>query len=633
MADATELMEALAEIASRRDEGGCLVLAPTLTAALLHLPPSAALQRAIAAVTGAGSRSHPSDGGSNHSGTVPRPLLLHEGAAVRMAVLRALSQLVARNEQVGAPEKAGASASSALSAAALLQLYREQVAWPLLLAGGAGQHEVCRCVCRLAAAARGNGGVHTEDVGTGHSSSRAVAAPSLGGAEALELLQRACLASIEGRVQALRGEVGGASSPPLHGGALGGGDHMEAAGGGGGGRRLPVEGACHLGAALCGGGVWCEAFSPRLLAAVLELLLLESKPRTHGYEGVAVGDGGDGEPTRAEPLPPHGGGSPDDDDDDEAAPQAMSEPSVASLCLGQILPGLVACAPPSERSGGADGGGAGRVWSALWEAVQRGLADGDDTGATGGGRNVGLALGCRFHSLLFGQDLRLPRRASSASKVAGDGDGTEPEEEEVVALSPSRDVRDDGARFWEPLRRCLLDPRSTVRQQALALLRHATAAAQPPQDGGGGRTRSWHTFCMIAETLEQRAVHLLEGLWWADLPAFCAEQQGGQGGLENGPPPPPPLRGPLCTHPGLARRAWLGVLFRRGLASENKDVRQLVLWSVLDGAVYGRGHGLIEPSLICEALLPAIEEPWLYHLRNISYGYRNPGLTEIYLRL
>ena len=104
---------------------------------------------------------------------------------------------------------------------------------------------------------------------------------------------------------------------------------------------------------------------------------------------------------------------------------------------------------------------------------------------------------------------------------------------------------------------------------------------------------------MLYETLQQFAVHLLEGVWPQIQRLFDASEAGG-------------IRGPKPTHPTLMANDWAAVLFRRGLSSENHAVQRLVLYSTLQGDVYAHDHTRVTDEVVFDGILPTCRGMWLY---------------------
>ena len=107
-----------------------------------------------------------------------------------------------------------------------------------------------------------------------------------------------------------------------------------------------------------------------------------------------------------------------------------------------------------------------------------------------------------------------------------------------------------------------------MREQALALLGHATALGDAGSAEWDASRAAWQAFLRLYETLQQFAVHLTTDVWPGIVSLFEAGEQ---------------LRGPRPSHPALQVNEWAAVLFRRGLASENHAVQKLVLFSILEG--------------------------------------------------
>jgi hypothetical protein len=335
-----------------------------------------------------------------------------------------------------------------------------------------------------------------------------------------------------------------------------------------GAEELCALGACELASELCLHGAWRDDFGRRLLPPLLRLLPLESAASIglHGVADAMEDESG----TAAESAPEEDVGADadaGDADDDEGS-------SVQSIALKIILRRIVDQAATSDLP---------FVANVLQETVRDLLppAHGEIIHQynAGGNQALGLSIGCSFHEMLFAQDVR--------------------------ASSEWRDIREDPA-FWSLLRDCLLDLRMEVRSLALKLLRHAVV-----EDGEeGGREEgakwaaspmraAWEVFCMLYETLQQFAVHLLEGVWPQIQRLFDASEAGG-------------IRGPKPTHPTLMANDWAAVLFRRGLSSENHAVQRLVLYSTLQGDVYAHDHTRVTDEVVFDGILPTCRGMWLY---------------------
>ena len=122
-----------------------------------------------------------------------------------------------------------------------------------------------------------------------------------------------------------------------------------------------------------------------------------------------------------------------------------------------------------------------------------------------------------------------------------------------------------------------------VREQALALLGHATALGDAGSAEWDGSRAAWQAFLRLYETLQQFAVHLTTDVWPGIVSLFEAGEE---------------LRGPRPSHPALQVNEWAAVLFRRGLASENHAVQKLVLFSILEGDLYGHRHARVTDDVI-----------------------------------
>ena len=352
-------------------------------------------------------------------------------------------------------------------------------------------------------------------------------------------LQDECVTAIEGLVQRLSAGVGEGEAG-----------------------ELCALGACELAAELCQDGAWREGFGRRVLPALLQLLPLESAAAI-GLVGLAETDEVDAS-EMGEPEHNAGLTVTDEvgDDEDEGS-------SVQSIARQSILRRISDCAPAAELPA---------VAALLWQNVrsllplERGEAVHQYN--SGGNQALGLSLGCDFHEMLFASDAR--------------------------ATADWVDARDDPA-FWAMLRDCLLDPRMEVRTLALDLLRHAVAdgSSEDTADAGeAGLTAAWEVFAMVYETLQQFAVHLLEGVWPGIRQMF--DVPGGT------------IRGPKPSHPRLPVNEWAAVLFRRGMSSENHAVQRMVLFSTLDGKVYDREHSRISDEVVFDGILPTCRGMWLY---------------------
>lgn len=334
--------------------------------------------------------------------------------------------------------------------------------------------------------------------------------------------------------------------------------------------ELCALGACELASELCERSAWEHGFGRRLVPSLLRLLPLESAGAL-GLHGVA--DAMDADSAAAAPADEEGGTPPDDggvnDEDAEGS-------TVQSIALSHILRRIVDQAAANDAAFVADS-----LRTCMADLLTPVQGESIHRYTSGGNQTLGLSIGCSFHELLFARDVR---------------------------ADPSwEDTRDDPV-FWSLLRGCLLDPRMEVRSLSLALLRHAVAdstlhavrgstdesewAANPVQ-------AAWDVFCMLYETLQQFALHLLQDVWPQMGRLFGASADGC-------------IHGPKASHPRLPVNEWAAVLFQRGMMSENHAVQRLVLFSALEGDVYGHEHSRVTDEVVFDGILTTCRGMWLY---------------------
>lgn len=333
--------------------------------------------------------------------------------------------------------------------------------------------------------------------------------------------------------------------------------------------ELCALGACELGSVLCKNGAWQHGFGRRLVPPLLRLLPLESAAAI-GLHGVA--DAMEADSSADGPNTEEGGRHDDEPSNDEDAEGS----TVQSIALTAILRQIVDQATDGDLVFVADA-----LRKSVCELLPPVRGESIHRYSSGGNQALGLSIGCSFHELLF---------ADGACATCG-----------------LEDIR-NSPEFWSMLRGCLLDPRTEVRSLALDLLRHAVADSitsdmdniEEGLDWAASPMRAaWSVFCMLYETLQQFAVHLLEGVWPQIARIFDASPDGW-------------ARGPKSSHPRLPVNDWAAVLFQRGMMSENHAVQRLVVFSTLQGDVYDHQHSRVTDEVVFSGILTTCRGMWLY---------------------
>eukprot|EP00850_Spirogloea_muscicola_P012328 SM000079S22446 [mRNA] locus=s79:184349:195635:- [translate_table: standard] len=163
------------------------------------------------------------------------------------------------------------------------------------------------------------------------------------------------------------------------------------------------------------------------------------------------------------------------------------------------------------------------------------------------------------------------------------------------------------ATFWESLRAGLVHDDKFERKLARHILKMAVAR-QASRAGAGihseaqmGTLRRWDAFLFLYDMLDEYGIHLFESAWELQMNVLQPRQGEDSAGHTE----------PFSTNSGdgigAPDLAWALLLWRRGLAHDNPQVRRLVLQSFLSQGWTAGSQAVTE--FVLGPLLPSLNDP------------------------
>eukprot|EP00850_Spirogloea_muscicola_P013167 SM000088S23708 [mRNA] locus=s88:254230:265415:+ [translate_table: standard] len=170
----------------------------------------------------------------------------------------------------------------------------------------------------------------------------------------------------------------------------------------------------------------------------------------------------------------------------------------------------------------------------------------------------------------------------------------------------SFDVTAD-ATFWESLRAGLVHDDNFERKLTRHILKMAVAR-QASRAGAGaqsesqtGTLRRWDAFLFLYDMLDEYGIHLFDSAWERQMNVLQQRQGDNNAGHTK------PLSTDSGDGTGVPDLAWALLLWRRGLAHDNPQVRRLVLQSFLSQGWTASSPAVME--FVLGPLLPSLNDP------------------------